>query len=153
MIIKTMLHAKDVKTMLKYLQYFFGACISLGILGFLCYFLLVSGSSLSDFAQGVYAGISSGLLAAGAIGLIRLHQKKKNPEALRKMQIEQNDEREQLVRGKAFQYAGLTLFYLMIAAMLVVLPFSEAAFCALLLSMLVYCAAFFLSYLYLSKKL
>lgn len=125
----------------------------LAFLGFLCYFLLIPGSSLGDFAQGVYAGISSGLLAAGAIGLIRLHQKKKDPEALRKMQIEQNDEREQLVRVKAFQYAGLALFYVMVAAMLVVLPFSEAAFRTLFLSMLVYCTVFFLSYRYLSKKL
>ena len=47
------------------------AILCVGLIGFACYFLLVPGSALSDFAQGFYLGAASGITAGALILLIR----------------------------------------------------------------------------------
>lgn len=153
MIMKMICNNSDFSVTYKRLTVFFGSLSILGVLGLVCYFLFVTGSTLDDFVQGVYMGVSIGLLLASLIGLFRLYRLKKDPKAWKKAAIQHCDEREQAIIAHSMQSAWFIQFLFMTAALLIVLPFSMEAFQALFAAYLLSAASFFLSNLYYSKKL
>ncbi len=128
--------------------------LALGILGVVCYFLLVDGSdTLPDFAKGFYLGASSGICLGSVILLIRTQYLMDNAEARKKAQIQEQDERERAIVNQAFQFAGYFTFYACAAAMLVTVALNWAVSAALLCVLAVYAVAWAAANLYLSKKL
>lgn len=153
MIAKTAFVSTDYQKTVRYQTRLFAGAEFLGLVGLICYYALVRGSTLSDFVQGLYMGVSTGLIFAGGIGLARLQYLKKNPQAQKKAAIEATDEREQAVTQKALNTAGLIHFYLAVAAMLVLAPIDMTAFWVLFGLMLLYCAAFVIARVWYGKKL
>lgn len=130
------------------------AFLAVGIVGITCYFLLVRGSAaLSDHAKSFYAGAACGITAGAVILLVRTMILIRNPEKCKKAQIKDQDEREQAIVNKAFQYAGVFTFFLVVASLFVVVAFSRAVATALVAVVAVYALSFVAANLYLSKKL
>ena len=75
------------------------------------------------------------------------------PEARKRAQVQEEDEREKTIVNQSFQVAGVVCFFLSAAALFVVLPFSYDAFRALLAAMTVYALSFVLANVYFSKTL
>lgn len=135
-------------------QRLYALCLlAVGIVGIVCYFTLVDGSALPDFARGFYFGASIGVTAGALILLLRVTRLMRDPEARKKAKIRDTDERERHITNRAFQIAGLVTFFTSAAALFVLLPLSMEAFLALLAVMALYCGCFVVISLWLSKKL
>ena len=129
------------------------ALLCMGLVGFVCWFFLVPDSGLSDHAQGFYLGAASGLTSGALILLARTQYLMTHPQARRKARIKETGERELHITRSAAQIAGgLTIFGAALS-LFVVLPLSREAYYALLGVILLYTALFFLSALWLSRKL
>ena len=152
MLINNITRSNDYDKALKLRCLYFGAMTLIGLIGFVCYFLLVPGSSLSDHAQGFYLGAATGLTAGGLILLIRTLYVMQHPAAKRKARIEETDERQQLILNKAAVFAGMFTFFGAAGATFVVLPFSEEAYFALLGVLALYAGAFVGANLWLAHK-
>ncbi len=129
------------------------ALLAVGLVGLVCYFLLVPDSALPDFAQGFYLGAASGISAGAVILLCRTRYLLTHPAARKKVRIKETDERERTILHAAFEWAGILTFFLVAAALFVVLPLNPAAFQALFAVLLLYVLAFAAANLYFSKKL
>lgn len=129
------------------------ALLAVGIVAIVCYALLVHQSVLPDFARGFYLGAGSGITLGALLLLGRTQYLLSHPQARKKAQVKEQDERERDILHRAFQFAGLFTFFLMAAALFVVLPLSIAAFNALLGAMVVYFLAFVAASFYFSKTL
>lgn len=127
--------------------------LALGLVGFVCYFLLVPGSDLSDYIQGFYLGAASGISLGALILLIRTQYLLTHPQARRKAKIKETDEREQKIVHTSFEAAGAVTFFTSAAALFVVLPLSMTAFKTLMATMILYCFIFVAANAWLSKKL
>lgn len=129
------------------------ALLAVGIIGLFCYFLLVPGSTLSDYAQGFYLGAASGISVGALILLFRSQYLLNHPEAQKKARIRETDERERTIVETAFRTAGLVTFFTAAAALFVVLPLSQEAFWALFAVVIFYSLAFVGASGILSKRL
>lgn len=129
------------------------ALLGVGVVGLVCYFLLVPGSGLPDFAQGFYLGAASGISAGALILLFRAQYLLNHPEAQKRAKIKETDEREQAIVKTAFQTAGLVTFFTAAAALFVILPLSPEAFWALFAVIVFYSLAFVGASGVLSRKL
>ena len=129
------------------------ALLAVGLVGVVCYFLLVPDSGLPDFVQGFYLGAATGIVIGALILLIRTQYLIAHPQAQRKARIKETDERQMHIARTAAQFAGVLTFFASTAALFVVLPLSMAAFQALMAVMVLYAVSFYLSNLWLSKKL
>ena len=127
--------------------------LMIGLVGFVCYFLLVPDSHLSDHAQGFYLGAASGITAGALALLIRTQYLMTHPKAQRKAKIKETDEREMHITRSAAQIAGGLTIFGVVLSLFIVLPLSMEAYYALTGVILCYAAIFFLSSLWLSKKL
>ena len=67
MLMKLILCDDDFEKSLKLRRLAALAFLGVGLIGFACYFLLVPGSSLSDYAQGFYLGAAGGITAGAVI--------------------------------------------------------------------------------------
>ena len=129
------------------------ALLAVGLVGLACYFLLVPDSGLSDHAQGFYLGAATGITAGALLLLIRTQYLLTHPQAQRRAKIKETDERElQIARTAAQMAGGITIFGVAMSTF-IVLPLSIEAYMTLGGVMLLYCTAFLLSRLWLSKKL
>lgn len=129
------------------------ALLCVGLTGFLCYFLLVPGSSLPEFAQGFYLGAAGGISAGALVLLLRVQYLLTHPEQQKKAQIKETDERQRKIVQSAFLAAGMVTFFTAAAALFVVLPLSPQAFRALLALMALYCVAFVIALQVLERRL
>ena len=125
----------------------------IGLAGFACYFLLVPDSHLSDHAQGFYLGAASGITAGALALLIRTQYLMTHPKAQRKAKIKETDEREMHITRSAAQIAGGLTIFGVVLSLFIVLPLSMEAYYALMGVVFFYAAVFFLSSLWLSRKL
>lgn len=151
MLISFMTCGPDYEKSLKQRRLYFLAMLCVGLVGLVCYFLLVPGSSLSEYAQGFYLGAASGLVGGAGALLIRTQRLLSNPEARKKAKIKETDEREvQILREAAFA-AGMITFFGAAAALFVVLPLSLEAYYALLGMVALYTLSFFVLNLVLPK--
>lgn len=119
------------------------ALLLVGVVGVVCYFVVVPDSGLTDFAQGFYIGGASGITAGALIMLARCVYLLKNPEARQRAKVKDTDERAQAIVHQSFAIAGGVTFFTSAAALFVVLPFSVAAFRALMGAMILFALTFF----------
>lgn len=129
------------------------AILCVGLIGLVCYFLLVPGSALSDFAQGFYLGAASGITAGALILLIRTQYLLTHPDAQRKAKIRETDEREVQITQTAFRRAGVITFFAAAAALFILLPLSAEAYYTLLGVLALYALTFWAVHFWLSKKM
>lgn len=129
------------------------ALLAVGLVGLGCYFFLVPGSTLPDFAQGFYLGAASGISAGAVILLCRSQYLLTHPEQRKKARIKESDERERTIVATAFQAAGMITFFTAVAALFVALPLSLSAFRALFGVVVLYSLSFVGANLYLEKKI
>lgn len=129
-----------------------GVC-AVGVVGTLCYFLLVRGSGLPDFVRGFYLGAAQGFLLSGIILFCRVRYLLRHPKAQKEALVRERDEREQTIREKSASAAGMITFFAAAAALFVLLPFSRSGFFALLAVIGIYTAAFFAGNTYFSRKI
>ena len=142
MLINLMTCGSDYEKSLKQRRLYFLAMLCVGLVGLVCYFLLIPGSRLSDYAQGFYLGAASGITAGAMIFLLRTQRLLSDPDARKKAKIKETDEREvQILREAAFT-AGMITFFGAAAALFVVLPLSLEAYCALLGMVALYILSF-----------
>ena len=154
MLVKQLLtNGRDYEKSLKQRRWAALAMLAVGLVGVVCYFLLVPDSGLPDFVQGFYLGGAWGLIAGALVLLVRTQYLVSHPQAQRKAKIRETDERElQIGRTAAQMAGGITIFGIALSTF-IVLPLSIEAYAALGGVMLLYCTAFLLSRLWLSKKL
>lgn len=152
MLIKACTLGGDYEHTLRVRRALAAALLLVGLVGIACYFLLVSGSALPDFARGFYLGAASGITLGALILLIRVQYLLTHPEARKKARIRETDEREQAINRTAFFFAGAFTFFASAAALFVLLPVSMAAFYALLAVIAVYALAWLVSSLWLSRR-
>ena len=154
MLIKAMLTGGgDYGKSLKQRRWAAIALLCVGLVGFVCYFWLVPGSHLSDHAQGFYLGAASGITAGALALLVRTQYLMTHPKAQRKAKIKETDERELHITRSAAQLAGGLTIFVVVLSLFIVLPLSMEAYYALMGVILCYAAIFFLSSLWLSKRL
>lgn len=153
MLVKMLFRSDNYQKSLKQRRVCSIAILCVGLIGFVCYFLLVPGSALGDFAQGFYLGAASGITAGALILLIRTQYLLTHPDAQRRAKIKQTDEREVHITQTAFRWAGMITFFAAVAALFVLLPLSTEAFYALLCVIVLYFAVFLVCAFCLSKKL
>lgn len=154
MLVKQLLtNGEDYEKSLRQRRWAAIGMLVIGLVGFACYFLLVPGSGLSDYAQGFYLGAASGITAGALVLLVRTQYLITHPQAQRKARIEETDERKMQITRSAAQFAGVLTFFASAAALFIVLPLSMAAFQALMATMILYCFTFVAANAWLSKKL
>ena len=153
MMMKVLLSGGDFERSLKVRRTAALAMLAVGLVGYACYFLLVPGSSLSNYAQGFYLGAATGITAGSLVLLLRSHYLLTHPEARQRAKIQETDERTMHITRSAFMAAGFITFFASTAALFVVLPLSMDAFRALLSVMILYCLMFVAARAWLSKKL
>jgi len=154
MLIRSFLNVPgDYEKTLKARQRFALAFIALGLVGQACYWLLVPQSGLPGFAQGFYEGAAAGILMGALILLLRTRYLLRHPEARKKAQVKEQDEREVSIINSSFRLAGLVTFYASAGALFIVLPLDQGAFFALLAAMAVYAVTFAVGSAYYEKKL
>ncbi|MCI8422953.1 MAG: hypothetical protein HFF50_05415 [Lawsonibacter sp.] len=124
-----------------------------GLTGLACYFLLVPSSGLGDYARGFYLGAAGGCTWGALILLVRTQYLITHPQAQRKAQIKERDERELQITRTAAQMAGGITVFGAVLGLFVVLPLNMAAFYALFAVVVFYAAIFVLSSLWLSRRL
>lgn len=153
MLIKLILNDADFEKSLKRRKLAGFALLLVGLVGLGCYFLLVAGSDLPDFAQGFYLGAASGISLGSAILLVRSQYLLTHPEAMKKAKIQETDERQRTIIDAAFKWAGCITFFTAAAALFVLLPLSLDAFLALLGVMALYAASFLVMSNLLEKRM
>jgi len=128
--------------------------LAVGITGILCYFFLIDGrDALPDFAQGFYLGGASGICLGAVILLVRAQHLLADPEARKKAQVQEQDEREKAIVNQAFQFAGMFTFFASAASLFVLVAVNMVAAAAILAVVAVFAVTWLLASLYLSKKL
>lgn len=154
MLAKFMFNSDDFEKNLRRRRLFAFGMLAVGITGILCYlFLLHDNTAIHDYIRGFYLGAATGISLGAVILLIRATWLLSDPEALKKARIKETDEREKQIANDAFRLAGTVTFFTVAAALFVVLPFSFAAFFALLAVMALYCVVFLVASFILSKIL
>lgn len=77
---------------------------------------LLLGPRLSDELGGMLVGVGSGMAAMGFANSMILHWEKKDPEQMRRNEIEANDERNVAIRRRAQAVSGEVLQWGVLAA-------------------------------------
>ncbi len=129
------------------------ALLLVGVVGVVCYLILVPTSGLSDFAQGFYIGGALGITAGALITLVRCAYLLKNPEARQKAKVKDTDERSQTIIHKSFVIAGGVTFFVSAAALFVIIPFSVETFWGVLGTMALFGVTFAVSNLILERRM
>ncbi len=127
--------------------------LAVGLVGMACYFLLVDGGALPDFAQGFYLGAAGGCCLGAAFLLIRTQALLSDPAKRKRAKIRETDERQRQIVHSAFEWAGYVTFFAAVAALFVTLPVNMAAFRALMGIIVLYALLFLLFCLWLERKL
>lgn len=76
---------------------------------------LLLGPRLSDAMGGMLVGVGSGMAAMGFANSLILHWEKKDPEQMRRNEIEANDERNVAIRRRAQAVSGEVLQWAIMA--------------------------------------
>mgnify|MGYP000736451242 CR=1 FL=1 len=153
MLIKLILNDADFEKSLKRRRLAGFALLLVGLVGLGCYFLLVEGGDLPDFAQGFYLGAASGIGLGSVILLVRSQYLLTHPEAMKKAKIQETDERQRSIIDASFKWAGCITFFTAAAALFVLLPLSMDAFLALLGMMALYAVSFLVMSSVLEKRM
>lgn len=152
MLIQKITPVKDYDKTLKLRRLWAIAMLTISLVGFVCYGLLVPSSDLSSHAKGFYLGAATGLFSGALVLLWRTRRVMDSPEAKRKARIEEMDERRTHIINKAYVYAGLFTFFMAALGVFIVVPLSMDAYYALLSVMAVYVLAFVIASFWLARR-
>ena len=114
--------------------------------------LLPEGGNVEYFS-GFYCGMGTGLALGFLVLILRTRRLLRNEAALRRDFTKYTDERNRAIRHRALLAAGVTLFFLLYIAMLVVSLFAPALFSFSLAGVLAFALLFGVFQLYYSRKL
>lgn len=153
MLIKQITSGNNYEKSLKVRRNISFALLIIGLVGEACYFLLVDGSDLPDFARGFYMGAASGICLGAVMLLVRTQYLLSHPDEQKKARIKEQDEREKEIKNTAFRLAGYITFFAACAALFVALPLNRPVFCALLSVIVLYAALFVILCAVLSRRL
>lgn len=115
--------------------------------------LILVGLAFAGYVDDFWSGMGSALVVIGALQLLRRHRFNKNEKYREKVNIEENDERNQFLRSKAWAWTGY-IFVLSVAVLSIVLRIlgqdmlSSAASLAVCYMLIV----FWISYAVLKRK-
>lgn len=152
MLIKIFTANDDYEKSLKVRRLVFLGMLLVGLVGMICYVLLVKDSDLPAFIQGFYSGAAGGLSGAALVFLLRVQYLLKHPEKQREARIKETDERARANTHKAVIFAGMVTFFVAAAASFVLLPINMGAFWALFGVIMLFGATFFVAALWLDKR-
>lgn len=151
--LEKLLNGPDYNKSLRLRLWMGAALLGVGLVGFACWFLVVPSSGLDDHARGFYLGAATGVTAGAVILLARTAWLLTHPDARKKAQIEDTDERELHITRTAAQFAGLLTFFVTVAMLFWAVAAPLPAFKVLFGLMLCYGLSFGTARLWLSKKL
>lgn len=144
---------KDYTRQLKNQRLVAMGLLLVGIVGIVCYFILVPGSGLADFVQGFYIGGAGGITAGAVLLIVRCTYLLHNPEAYQKAKVKDTDERSRSIIHRSFEIAGGVTFFAGAAALFVLCPLSMAAFLAVLGVIVLYTVTFVAASWILERKM
>lgn len=108
---------------------------------------------MSDYVSGFYSGVGCGLVAAGAITIIRNVRILKDEKQLKEKEIYENDERNKMIGLKTWSYTGYAMFILLYVGLLVAGFVSEMVLNTILVILGVYALCLFFTGLYCKKTM
>ncbi len=102
--------------------------------------------------NGIYTGVGSGLIVGGFIVLIKMKIILKDEKKLKQKKLEEQDERNQMIKQKAMYSSAYILIILTYLGLMVSGIFNLTVFFTLWVVTMVYLAVFIIMNLYYSKK-
>ncbi len=153
MLIKNLLSDPDYGRSLRRRLWLGAGFLLVGIVGFVCWFLVVPDSALDDHARSFYLGAASGITLAAVVLLARTAYLLTHPAARKKAQIEETDERNHSIAVKAAAFAGGFTFFVTTALAFWTVAVPQGAFRILFFLMMCYWLSFLLAQRWLTYKL
>lgn len=144
---------KDYTQQLKLQRLASVGLLLVGLVGIVCYFMLVPGSGLDDFVQGFYIGGASGITLGALLLIGRCTYLLHNPKAYQKAKVKDTDERSRSIVHRSFEIAGGVTFFTGAAALFVLCPLNMAAFLAVLGVIVLYAFTFVAANWILERKM
>jgi len=86
--------------------------------------LILVGLAFAGYVDDFWSGMGSALVVVGVLQLLRRHRFNKSEKYREKVNIEENDERNQFLRSKAWAWTGY-IFVLSVAVLSIVLRILE----------------------------
>ena len=117
------------------------------------YFSTGQRAFLSDFFNGFYAGVGTGLLIGGLLAYIYCRSLLKNEKKLHEKRLAETDERKQTISQKTLYMTSIILFIILYIAMVISGLFSTLLFQTLFTIVILYLLIFLISFAYYNKKL
>ena len=132
--------------------------IVLMVLGLLTLILVITNMvsdviRLSDYMDGIYSGMGTGLIFSSAIFLVKNLRLLKNEEALKKSRLQNTDERNIMIAQRASQSATMVVLIVSYVGMLFMGAFNEIILHCFMAVVMVFICAYFLFNLYYQKKM
>lgn len=125
MLIKTLsptaANDQEFANILKKRTGYFFILIALGIITILCSLYFSSGNHayLTDYTEGLYCGIGTGMILGGILLIVKIRFTLKDMKKVHTARLKEQDERNQAIAQKAIQSALLILLVLMYLVMLI----------------------------------
>lgn len=142
MLFKYFVPGGDYKKTLRFRLRLFVFMVALGVVLIVLSLTVLGESDLPDFAKGFYLGAGSGMTLAGLFFVIRTARLLKNPEAARREEISETDERERAIVSEAMKAVFWVFYVVLIAGIFIALPLNRTVFYTLLVLLLLQSAAF-----------
>lgn len=106
-----------------------------------------------SFLSGLYCGIGAGMIAEGIINIIKMNRILKDAGKIRAKRMKENDERNIMIKQKAFSSAGIMVAVVAYAVLLISGFFSMEVFWSVWGVYILFFILFLAFYIYYNKKL
>lgn len=121
------------------------ALLAVGVIGLVCYALLIH--------ESCFLGGAGGSIIVAAFPLIRIQYLLTHPDARKTVKIQEQNERVQTIENQAYRFAGTFTFFCFAVALFILAAVNEIAAMTLLPVTGIYAVAWLARWLYLSKTL
>lgn len=108
---------------------------------------------LSDYMDGIYSGMGTGLIFASVILMVKNLRLLKNEEALKKSRLENTDERNIMIAQRASRSATMVVLIISYVGMLIMGAFNEVILYCFMVVVMVFICSYTLFNLYYRKKM
>lgn len=153
MLFKYFVLGGDYKKALQFRLRVFAFLAVLGVVLIVLSLTVFEESGLPDFVRGFYLGAGSGMTLAGVFFTISTVCLLKNPEAARREEIRETDERERAIIAEAMKTVFWVFYVVLIVGIFVALPLNRTVFYTLVVLMLIQSAAFSGALLWYRRKM
>lgn len=107
----------------------------------------------NSWLDGLYSGLGTGLVCVGILKIIKYKKIMKDPALLKEERLKIQDERNQIIAGRAMQSAMVTVVILSYAALLIAGFFNRTVFYCFWWIVIIFCFAYAFFNKYYNKKL